>query len=98
MAPLPSSETKVIRGEGWQRESKSHDKSASASDWVARQVEAMASAWAQAKPISVEQLLADHPELSSEQAVRLIYEDVSLRREAGLDVHTDEVVSRFPQW
>ena len=98
MAPLPSSETKGVRGEAWQRESRSHEESASGSDWVSQQVEAMASAWAQGKPISVEELLADHPELNSEDAVRLVYEDVCLRREAGLEVLTDEVVRRFPQW
>ncbi|HKM54455.1 MAG TPA: serine/threonine-protein kinase, partial [Isosphaeraceae bacterium] len=98
MAPLPSSETKGVRGKAWQRESRSHEGLASGSDWVSHQVEAMASAWAQGKPISVEELLADHPELNSEDAVRLVYEDVCLRREAGLDVLTDEVVRRFPQW
>jgi hypothetical protein len=58
----------------------------------------MAWAWARGEPITVEELLKQHPELKTEDAVRLVYEDVCLRREAGQDVPTAEVVNRFPQW
>lgn len=68
------------------------------SDWVARQVDAMVAAWRRGEPLEAEDLLARHPGLDDEAAVRLIYEEVCLRREAGHDVRTDEVVGRFPRW
>jgi serine/threonine protein kinase/tetratricopeptide (TPR) repeat protein len=58
----------------------------------------MAAAWARGERISVEEILEQHPELKTEHAVRLVYEDLCLRREAGEDVSTAEMVSRFPQW
>ena len=58
----------------------------------------MAAAWARGERISVEEILEQHPGLKTEHAVRLVYEDLCLRREAGEDVSTAEVVSRFPQW
>ena len=36
--------------------------------------------------------------MSTEAAIRLIYEEVCLRRDAGQEVGTAEVVRRFPQW
>ena len=44
------------------------------------------------------ELLASHPGLGDEAAIRLIYEEVCLRRESGQDVATTEVVNRFPRW
>ena len=58
----------------------------------------MAAAWARGERIDVEEILKQHPDLKTEHAVRLVYEDLCLRREAGEDVSTAEVVSRFPQW
>jgi serine/threonine protein kinase/Tfp pilus assembly protein PilF len=58
----------------------------------------MAAAWARGEQIKVEEILERHRELKTEDAVRLVYEDLCLRREAGEDVSTAEVVSRFPQW
>ena len=68
------------------------------SEWVSRQVRAMAAAWARGEPITVEELLQQYPELSTEKAVRLVYEEVCLRREAGEQVVTAEITTRFPQW
>jgi len=68
------------------------------SEWVSRQVRAMAAAWARGEQITVEELLKQYPELSTEKAVRLVYEEVCLRREAGEQVVTAEVTTRFPQW
>ena len=39
-----------------------------------------------------------HPELGDEAAIRLIYEEVCLRQEAGLEVDPAEIAGRFPQW
>jgi eukaryotic-like serine/threonine-protein kinase len=68
------------------------------SEWVSRQVKAMAAAWALGEQITARELLEQYPELSSENAIRLVYEEVCLRREAGENVVTAEVVARFPQW
>ena len=53
---------------------------------------------ARGEQITVEELLKQYPELSTEKAVRLVYEEVCLRREAGEQVVTAEVATRFPQW
>ena len=37
-------------------------------------------------------------EVDAESAIRLIYEETCLRREAGQSVATAEVVARFPRW
>src|SRR5262249_60183509 len=54
--------------------------------------------WARGERVTAEELLARHPGLSDEDAIRLVYEEVCLRRESGQDVETTEVVRRFPQW
>jgi serine/threonine protein kinase/tetratricopeptide (TPR) repeat protein len=66
--------------------------------WLSEQVQAMASAWARGEAVSAAEILAEHPELDVESAVRLIYEEVCLRRDAGEDVSTIEVVGRYPQY
>jgi eukaryotic-like serine/threonine-protein kinase len=66
--------------------------------WISRQVQAMASAWSRGERISAEQLLASYPGLDDEAAIRLIYEEVCLRRDSGQDIATTEVVNRFPRW
>ena len=68
------------------------------SAWISRQVQAMASAWARGERVSAEELLASHPGLGDEAAIRLIYEEVCLRRESGEEIATTEVVNRFPRW
>ena len=68
------------------------------SEWISQQVQAMASAWSRGEPISAEQLLTSHPGLHDEAAIRLIYEEVCLRRDSGQDIATTEVLNRFPRW
>ena len=68
------------------------------SAWLSREVQEMAEAWARGDCVSAEELLARRPELGDEAAVRLIYEEVCLRRERGDEVATTEVVNRFPRW
>ena len=48
--------------------------------------------------MSAERILAENPEIGGEDAVRLIYEEVCLRRESGQDVPTSEVLARYPRW
>src|SRR4051812_14768158 len=66
--------------------------------WASQQVAAMAAAWARGGPIAAEAWIAGRPGLDAEAAVRLIYEEVCLRREAGEVVRPAEVMGRFPQW
>src|SRR5262249_1263435 len=68
------------------------------SGWVSRQVEAIAAAWAQGECVSVDDLLARHPGLDAEASIRLIYEAVCLRPDAGPAGETAEVIGRFPHW
>jgi serine/threonine protein kinase/Tfp pilus assembly protein PilF len=65
---------------------------------VSRQVEAMVAAWRRGERPSAEEFLAHHPEFDSEAALRLIYEEVCLRQEAGAEVPRAELVRRFPRW
>ena len=62
------------------------------------QVEAMVAAWRRGERPLAEEFLARHPELGDEAAIRLIYEEVCLRQEAGLEVDPAEILGRFPQW
>jgi eukaryotic-like serine/threonine-protein kinase len=99
MPAPPSSETTGRTLRSWERERDDAEPlRCSGSAWVSHQVQAMASAWARGERINVEEILERHPDLKTEHAVRLVYEDLCLRREAGEDVSTAEVVSRFPQW
>jgi serine/threonine protein kinase len=66
--------------------------------WVSEQVEALAAAWERGERSALDHLLASNRSLDGEAAIRLIYEDACLRRDAGEEVHTVEVAGRYPQW
>jgi hypothetical protein len=70
----------------------------SESVWISRQVDAMAASWARGEPVRAEAILAGNPGIGDEAAIRLIYEELCLRRESGEDVPTAEFVARFPRW
>jgi eukaryotic-like serine/threonine-protein kinase len=74
------------------------DEQACASGWVSREVEALISAWGRGVEATAFDVLAGRAEIDTESAIRLIYEETCLRREAGQDVGTDEIVARFPRW
>ncbi|HYT87255.1 MAG TPA: serine/threonine-protein kinase, partial [Gemmataceae bacterium] len=65
-----------------------------------RLVEEMVGSWRRHQLLRADELLERHPELRQqpEAAVRLIYEEVCLRRERGERVLTAEILERFPQW
>ncbi len=65
---------------------------------ISRLIDGMAAAWARGEPIGAEEILAGNPGLGEESAIRLIYEETCLRREAGQEVPTTEVLNRFPRW
>jgi serine/threonine protein kinase/Tfp pilus assembly protein PilF len=67
---------------------------------AAQLAEEMKAAWRQGQRPMAEDFFSRHPELchDPESAVRLIYEEICLRQEYGLDVASVEVVKRFPQW
>jgi serine/threonine protein kinase/Flp pilus assembly protein TadD len=56
--------------------------------------------WRHGEAIRVEEYLARHAELANEPAlvVRLIYEEMCVRRELGEEAPSDEYLKRFPQW
>lgn len=62
--------------------------------------DAMASAWGRGERVRAEDLMAAHPEVAGcpEAAVRLIYEEVLLRRELGDEPSPAELRARFPRW
>jgi tetratricopeptide (TPR) repeat protein len=66
--------------------------------WASQQVAAMVDAWAAGNHVKADDLLAAHPGIDTESALRLIFEEVCLRRETGLEVDTTAVVGRYPQW
>src|SRR5262245_20998464 len=63
-----------------------------------QQVDAMVAAWRRGERPRAEEMLANHPELGDEAAIRLIFEEVCLRQEAGIEVDPAEIARRFPQW
>ena len=58
----------------------------------------MASARRSGVAASAREIIAAHPGLDDESALRLIYEETLIRREAGEDADTAEVLARYPQW
>lgn len=66
--------------------------------WVSREVEAMITAWEHGAEVTAQDVLDGRAEIDAESAIRLIYEETCLRREAGQQVGTAEVVARFPRW
>jgi serine/threonine protein kinase/Flp pilus assembly protein TadD len=76
------------------------DKASSAEQdsWISQEVRAMALAWSRGQRVSAEELFARYPALDDEAAIRLIFEEVCLRRESGEDIATAEIVNRFPEW
>ena len=63
-----------------------------------QQVEELVAAWRRGERPRAEDILARHPELGDEAAIRLIYEEVCLRHEAGIAVDSTELARRFPAW
>ena len=68
------------------------------SGWVSREIEAMVSAWGRGANVTARDAIDRRPELDPESAIRLIYEETCLRREAGQEVGTAEVIRRYPRW
>ena len=51
--------------------------------WVSREVEAMITAWERGAEVTAQDVLNRRAEVDAESAIRLIYEETCLRREAG---------------
>ena len=66
--------------------------------WRREQVDEMVAAWRRGERPLAEEFLARHPELGEDAAIRLIYEEVCLRQEAGLAVDREAIARRFPRW
>jgi serine/threonine protein kinase len=67
---------------------------------AAQLVGEMIQGWRQGQRLLPEDFLARHPELweHPQAAADLIYEELCLRQEHGLDVPVEQVLARFPQW
>src|SRR5260370_31529482 len=72
----------------------------SPSDQVAGLVDELVARWQRGERPLAEELLGRHPEFSHRPdfALRLIYEEICQRYEAGLEVAKAEIFQRFPQW
>lgn len=60
----------------------------------------MAEAWRGGHRLNVEEVLKAHPSLAAQPrtALRLISEELYLRRESGQPAAIEEILGRFPQW
>lgn len=60
----------------------------------------MAESWHSGERIAAEAYLARIPESleNTEDAVRLVYEEICLRQEVGEEVDASDLAARFPQW
>jgi eukaryotic-like serine/threonine-protein kinase len=67
-------------------------------DWASRQVELLAAAWDRGERMSAADILDRTPHADTETALRLIYEEVCLHREAGSNIDVADVVRRYPRW
>ncbi len=69
-------------------------------DSVARLVEQFADEWRRGERPRAERFLARHPLIADrpEAAIRVIYEEVFLRRGEGEEVTLAELTGRFPRW
>jgi serine/threonine protein kinase/tetratricopeptide (TPR) repeat protein len=67
---------------------------------AAELVEEMIQAWREGRRVLPEDFLGRYPGLweHPESVAELIYEEMSLRREHGPEMPTEEVLRRFPQW
>lgn len=65
---------------------------------ASRQIALMVEAWRRGERPLAEEILDQHPELSDEDAVRVIFEEFCLREELGVDADPADIVRRFPQW
>ncbi len=54
--------------------------------------------WERGDPIPVAELIAGMTRIDSSTAVELIYEEMHLKRDAGIEVRTSEVVRQFPEY
>ncbi|MBI3410650.1 MAG: protein kinase [Planctomycetes bacterium] len=71
-----------------------------ADELAARLIDEMIQRWQNGERPVAEEFLERHPQLWAfpEAAAELIYEELCLRREHGLETPTEEVLRRFPQW
>jgi serine/threonine protein kinase/tetratricopeptide (TPR) repeat protein len=65
---------------------------------VSRHVEELIASWKRGERILTEDILAKHPELDDEAAIRLVFEEFCVRAELGAEVDPADIVRRFPKW
>src|SRR5262245_25107963 len=72
----------------------------SAEDLAGRTADEMKLAWQQGRRLTVEDMLARQPDLERERdaVMRLVCEEICLRREHDLSLPTEDWLRRFPAW
>jgi serine/threonine protein kinase/tetratricopeptide (TPR) repeat protein len=82
------------------RENRSPFEGTSVHSLAASLAEEMAREWDLGQRQRAEDLLKRHPEIlnDSEAAIKVIYEEVRLRQDAGEEVRSEELAGRFPEW
>jgi serine/threonine protein kinase/tetratricopeptide (TPR) repeat protein len=98
MATLPLEPRPCEPGSGVAPARAEQPKAVSSSGSVTEIIEQLTAAWRRGECPRAEDLLAQHPELGDEDAVRLVYEEACLRQEAGDALASAEVLRRFPRW
>jgi serine/threonine protein kinase/tetratricopeptide (TPR) repeat protein len=68
------------------------------SDSISDHVAALASAWERGERLTAAEILERYPDLDDEAAIRLIYEETCLHREAGIELDTADVLRRYSRW
>src|SRR4051794_33314970 len=62
------------------------------------EVDELVAAWRRGERPTALEVLARHPELGHEAAIRLVYEEYCLRLETGMKVDPAQFAGRFPEW
>ncbi|HEV3023181.1 MAG TPA: hypothetical protein VGX76_11970, partial [Pirellulales bacterium] len=80
--------------------SESHREAPSDDALASDAAKVMADAWHDGRPVGVEEVLKAHPSLAAtpRTALRLISEELYLRRESGQPADFEGILARFPQW
>jgi eukaryotic-like serine/threonine-protein kinase len=80
--------------------SESSPSSSSSETLASEMARAMVAAWHSGRRVGVEDMLRGNPALAStpRAVLRLISEELFLRRESGEPTQIEEILSRFPQW
>ncbi len=67
-------------------------------EWLIACIDEMVDRWNRGDRPPLGSVLGRFPAIDDRSAIRLIYEDISIRRDAGIEIRTDEVLGQFPRY